>query len=429
MLKVEFNYNNTKINVKQGFNEIGGNFIIIENKDNKVVFDQGIRFSRFKKFYNANIQPSNALELRKLGIIPQSDEFNKIFISHLHLDHLGVLHLLNVGTSLYVPDKDIFNVFIEPYKESSNWTAYVSPPIGVNVMDIRDNGNEVLPLSVEHSAYPAYSLYYNNGDTRILYSGDFRLSSPLRFLDSDLHNRIHDKTLLEEYGEKGLDTDVLLVEGTNFSSATSPMQPHYFIEQIDNIFDSHNNSLIMISVDPIDLEGLVSLLLITKMKGKIPVFSGRRLIEMTNLWNSKFQLVDTAYQFEDKSIEFNIIDEEEILNSPQDYVIFTVKGNLINFGRRLSDASKGSVIISISTESKAESGEDENVEDNWYRALGFIIYRLRMSGHYYPYELKNILETIKPKKIIPIHTEATSVMCEYVKKLGYSCASPSYNSE
>jgi hypothetical protein len=58
---------------------------------------------------------------------------------------------------------------------------------------------------------------------------------------------------------------------------------------------------------------------------------------MTNLWNSKFQLVDTAYQFEDKSIEFNIIDEEEILNSPQDYVIFTVKGNLINFGRRLSD--------------------------------------------------------------------------------------------
>jgi len=261
-----FKFNNTKIEIKQGFNEIGGNFVAIENKENKVVFDQGIRFSRFKKFYNVNIQPSSASELRRLGIIPPSNEYDKIFISHLHLDHLGVLHLLNVGTSLFVPDKDIFEKFIEPYKESNTWTAYISPPIGVNVFDIKDNNENVTPLSVEHSAYPAYSLYYNDGDVKILYSGDLRLSSPLRILDPQLHSRIHDKTILEEYEEKGLDTDVLIIEGTNFSSASSPIQPHYFLEQINNIFDSHENSLIMISADPIDLEGLATLLLIFNYK-------------------------------------------------------------------------------------------------------------------------------------------------------------------
>jgi len=419
---MEYKYGNTLIGIKQGYKEIGGNFIIIENKDNTLVFDQGIRFSRFKKYYNVNIQPSSASELRRLGIIPPSDEFNNIYISHLHLDHLGILHLLNVGTLLHVPDKDTFNQFIEPYKESDNWTTYISPPIGVNVIDIRDNQDGVLPLQVEHSAYPAYSFYYNNGDVRILYSGDLRLSSPLKVADQELHNRIHEKTLLEEYEERGLDTDVLIIEGTNFSSAISPLQPHYFNEQVNNIFESHSNSVITVSIDPIDLEELAYLLLVTKEKGKIPVFSGRRLIKMASFWISKFNLIDKAYQFDDKSIEFEIIDEEEIIRSPQDYVIFTVKGNLIDFGRRLSEIIKGSVVISLSTESKAESGEDESVEDNWYKALGFITYRLRISGHYYPYELRIILEYIKPKKVIPIHTDVPLTMCEYINKLGYSCA-------
>jgi len=80
-------------------------------------------------------------------------------------------------------------------------------------------------LQVEHSAYPAYSFYYNNGDVRILYSGDLRLSSPLKVADQELHNRIHEKTILEEYEERGLDTDVLIIEGTNFSSALSFTAP------------------------------------------------------------------------------------------------------------------------------------------------------------------------------------------------------------
>lgn len=45
---MEYKYGNTLIRIKQGYREIGGNFIIIEDKDNTLVFDQGIRFSRFK---------------------------------------------------------------------------------------------------------------------------------------------------------------------------------------------------------------------------------------------------------------------------------------------------------------------------------------------------------------------------------------------
>jgi hypothetical protein len=37
-------------------------------------------------------------------------------------------------------------------------------------------------------------------------------------------------------------------------------------------------------------------------------------------------------------------------------------------------------------------------------------YRLRVSGHYYPYEIYKILKTIRPKQVIPVHREHPELM-------------------
>ena len=49
---------------------------------------------------------------------------------------------------------------------------------------------------------------------------------------------------------------------------------------------------------------------------------------------------------------------------------------------------------------------------NWLRRFGMNSIRLHLSGHYYPYEFKEIIEGIKPKKLIPIHTRALKTMLE-----------------
>jgi len=41
----------------------------------------------------------------------------------------------------------------------------------------------------------------------------------------------------------------------------------------------------------------------------------------------------------------------------------------------------------------------------WLYTLGVQIYRARFSGHYYPHELRNIVDILKPKKLVPIHTK------------------------
>jgi ribonuclease J len=408
-----------KVDILQGYGEVGGNCIVVSNKDGSVVFDQGIRFSRFKKYYSKEIEPSGPSEMLRLKIIPDVEQYTKFYISHLHLDHLGLLQTLSMGSTVYVPNLDVFNAFIEPYENTNNWTTYVSPPIGVNVDDVRGNDDRIRPLLVSHSAYPAYSLYYDTGGPRILYTGDLRLRPLLKAVDEDLFRKTHPKTLFEEYEENGYETDLLIIEGTSFSSFTTPTTPHQFIDQVTSIFQSHAGSLVFVSVDPIDLESVLSIIRLNP--GRKVAVSGKRLIKMMEVWANYLGPGTEIYQLPDDELRFPVVREEEIRQSPGEYLVLTVKGEHLDLVRR-EELDRAPVLISLSTEAKGETGEDENVEDTWMKMLGFIVYRLRISGHYYPYELKEILETIRPKKVIPVHTEAVTAMCEYVRKLGFSCA-------
>ncbi|AWR96105.1 MBL fold metallo-hydrolase [Acidianus sulfidivorans JP7] len=410
-----------KIKLLQGYNEIGGNCILIEDKDNKIIFDQGIRFSRFRKFFGSRIEPTSPSELKELGIIPPSDEFPTIYISHYHLDHLGLTFHLSQQT-IYVPDIESFNAFVENYKLSGNWTTYIPPSTVTNVNDSRANNDNVIPIPVEHSAYPAVAYYYNHPEYKILYSGDFRITSPLEAVNPQLHKKIHETTLLEEIERKGYDVDLFIVEGTNFSSSSSPLDEFNFANTIMNIFDAHENSLIYVLVDPLDIEAIFTILYKAKEKQRSPIITTKRLMKMVNHWRKIMNLNDSLLQMQDENeiLMDQIVTDDEIKSSPSSYIILTSKDEAINIMRK-KKFQEGSVVISLSTEAKSESNEDESIEDTWFKYLGVISYRLRISGHYYPYELKIILDHIRPKYVLPIHTESPRSVCEFVSKLGYNC--------
>ena len=73
---------------------IGGNFVRIEDDGQLLVFDQGIRFDLMGKYYSGFVEPKGIAEMRELGILPKPEWYenvNDIYISHMHLDHLGAL--------------------------------------------------------------------------------------------------------------------------------------------------------------------------------------------------------------------------------------------------------------------------------------------------------------------------------------------------
>jgi mRNA degradation ribonuclease J1/J2 len=74
--------------------------------------------------------------------------------------------------------------------------------------------------------------------------------------------------------------------------------------------------------------------------------------------------------------------------------------------------------IVLTTPEPLEAGAEalEEVIANWAAKIGATIYRIRMSGHYYQHELWKILEAVKPKKLIPIHTKAPQAMLSIFNK-------------
>ena len=83
-----------KVEVLSGRKSIGGNFVRLEDKDRVAVLDQRIRFDLMGAFYAGSIAPRGLRELREMGVVPKAEWYNgvsSIYISHMHLDHLGLL--------------------------------------------------------------------------------------------------------------------------------------------------------------------------------------------------------------------------------------------------------------------------------------------------------------------------------------------------
>jgi ribonuclease J len=58
---------------------------------------------------------------------------------------------------------------------------------------------------------------------------------------------------------------------------------------------------------------------------------------------------------------------------------------------------------------------EEGVLKTWLKTFGIQTIRLRLSGHYLPHQFFDIIETLKPKNLIPIHTEESDLMNKLFK--------------
>lgn len=100
-----------EIKILSGLNSIGGNFIRIEDGDKILIFDQGIRFDIMARYYSGLISPTGLAELREIGVLPQAEWYrdaDAIYITHMHLDHLGALSNIPLETKLYLPSLAIY---------------------------------------------------------------------------------------------------------------------------------------------------------------------------------------------------------------------------------------------------------------------------------------------------------------------------------
>jgi ribonuclease J len=94
----------------------------------------------------------------------------------------------------------------------------------------------------------------------------------------------------------------------------------------------------------------------------------------------------------------------------KDALILVSYKEIVDFLKDLSltgNLLKDSVAVMSEPEPEREEASGYEVVSIWLSKMGVQHYRVRASGHYYPYQLETILNTVKPKKKIGIiHTEA-----------------------
>jgi len=420
---------NITLEIYGGWNEIGGNCVKIIDRglDRTIVFDQGIRFSVYSRYYSLLIQPRGLFELRELGIVPDPRIFSgvdSVYISHMHLDHLGVLSNIDKrDVEVYIPSLEFHEKIKRGEWTYSEWKQLLMParPF-VKILRSDEAREPVLALEVSHSSFPAYSYIYFGSDTTILYSGD------LRSLQSSI---VVSSNPLQAFLEMNSDlkVDYLILEGTNIGRTHTPISEQEFRNILSKYIEGFK-SPVFINVDERDLECIKILLSVIGEKRKVWIVDKRLAIAL-DAYIKEFPILQNYFEnvvvldelFADvKGIPsfwsnklVSLEDLEENIEG-----VFLLGRNIVETIKSLRSwglSTEGSPILLLESEPTSEEFiiEARKVE-SWLNIFKMVPIRVRLSGHYYPHEFKEILKIVKPRKLIPIHTKAPRAMITLFEK-------------
>jgi ribonuclease J len=410
-----------RVEVVQGGSEIGGTCVRVVDGDRVLVLDQGLRFSRFRRLYGLRVRPRGPDELRELGVLPSIrvlEGAEALYITHLHLDHLGLLGDLPDELVIRVPSRDALGLVEKWYGESPDWTAYIPPRYGAAVEEAEPRVADkrgVLALPVPHSAYPSTAYLYFGSDETVLYTGDFRFEQLSRA------GRLYPCTLFTYFEENpDVRVDKLVVEGTNFGRPVWPLSWEDALPLLRKLIAL--KAPLLVALHRLELDLLAALLEELKAIGRRVVIASRKLLDVVELWLGRLELpaedLLRAPALADEPSTIELAGPED-LRDPSGYVVAADLYELVEFARDAAPevGLRGGLALLMLSEHEAEEGLEEAVALGWLRRLGLQPYRLRVSGHYYPHELARLVQLVKPKELVPVHTEDPGLVLEFFDKL------------
>jgi len=443
----------TSLTFYGGVNEIGGNKILLEDKDTKVFLDFGMSFSRRGTYFEEYLNPrtSNGIvDFLTMGLIPdipgvyrddlmvmagrkpQAPDIDAVLLSHAHADHANYISFLHEDIPLYMGvgchfilkaiaergtrsiEREILDYRPRPYNRGDK-------PVARTVNEFRTGDKfkvgslEVEPIHVDHSVPGAYGFVIYTSEGAVVYTGDIRLHGTHPEMTEDFIAKA-----------KEVKPIALISEGTRIADPETEESEPLVYKQCSKTV-SETDRLVFADFNFKDVDRLNTFY-------KIAQENDRKLVVKMN--DAYF----LKYLSKDKHLDVPNIDDEHIIiylpkRGSGTYSDSDYKGNdkdfldLHNAWTAEQIAAKeskvlcaigfysftalidmkpkpGAVYIHSSSEPYNEGQEmSQDRADAWLERFSMNKVQSHCSGHARGKDLLEIVSEIAPKTLYPVHTE------------------------
>ena len=375
-----------EIRIIKGTNQIGGCITEITSKTTKILIDFGTDLEDDKESFELD------------GLTYGKSKYDAVFITHSHIDHIGLINKINKDIPIYVEE-----ISLKIYSTTCDFCMEDNLSRKINTFKIYDvikiKDIKVTPYRVDHSSYNSCMYMIECENKKILHTGDFRL-----------HGRKKDETLnnLKKIGK----VDLLITEGTSLSRDVLEYETEEelekealnYMKKYDQVFIMHSSA---------NIDRTISFIKAALKTGKnyildLFTYSLNKVINLNIKVDYKriFVWIPLRYSFKDEDFKNKYMNFD---NSPcfgKRYAM-NIKSSMLDDIKKLKEKGliTNACLIYSMWPGYIEKEEKLRKFISEIKAMGIEFKMLHTSGHADINSMKKINEITKPDKTIIIHTE------------------------
>ena len=423
----------TQIDLLGGIAEIGGNKFLVRDGNSRILLDFGMSLGARGQFFSEPfLAPRDGQGLITLGILPniqglyrneETIPIDAVVLSHAHIDHSMCISLLNRNIPVYCGETTL--MILKTLSEMRQ-KGFENDLEGIEFKTFR-TGDKISfgeirlePFHVDHSIPGSYGFLIETSTGTIAYSGDFRAHGSKASLTEDF----------VEAAEKS-QPDLFMCEGTNLVRGDLRTEQEV-LEKSEHVAKK-TNGLVLASFSTADIDRLRTFHEIAKKNERILAVSMKQAYLLRALAKDKhLQVPDvlkdpniavyqktkkTYYQWEKDILSATIVKTSKDIRETQNKMILASSSYDMNEMLDIRPGPGGAFINSSSEPFNEEMEIDHERFINWLDHFGLPMYQIHSSGHMMPTELRETIERIHPKRLLPIHTEQPELYRLFVKDI------------
>jgi len=426
--------------IHRGTHQIGGTCVELYSGKTRIILDFGIPLtaSDGKEFNESSLQDRTVAELIKERILfdipglykDQEPKISGILMSHSHKDHYGLLKFVHPDIPVYVSEGTLKLIHVlNVFTHKRSHISILNPCIAKHKASFDIGDFRVTPYLVDHSGFDAMSFLIEEKPTgkRLFYSGDFRASGWKRVLfDRFIKNPpknidclLMEGTMIERQGGAFEDEQAVLngVQDALKKTEKNVVLAYCSGQNIDRIvtfYKAARRAKALLIIDPY----IATVLHVLKdERNKIPQldwdsirvlignYRGRGDIYINEIVNSDF-----------KYLTFGIGKHKiKAWDIGQEKSLVVMRDSMIPLAEKIPDV-KGATLIYSQWDGYIRDKKKASVFWDFVRANDLKLEHIHTSGHATVGILKQLAGALKPKRIVPIHTERPERFKEYFGK-------------